>query len=95
MEIDKVIDRMSETRLAILRELNKNSFNLSRLSDRTGIGISTVSRSIDGLVDLRLVTRDGNKVYHINSRGKEIVEAINRLGRLLPNSERKTGDKPE
>lgn len=60
---------LTETRQEIIVNLFHSPKNLTKLSESTGRGISTVNKSIKKLMDLRIVEKNKNKVYHLTDKG--------------------------
>lgn len=72
----------SQYRKAVLRRLAQGPAPPSTIASDTGINLSHVSRSLQGLRDEELVellvpeTRRKGRVYGITSRGEEVWEEI-------------------
>lgn len=83
MNLDKIIEKLTEQRLESLRELDKERTTLSDLSNKTGHAVSTTNKNLKAFSEMGLATRDSNKVWYTTEYGSEFIDRIDDLKILL------------
>ena len=66
----------NEDRVRILHQLSKEAMNVTRVSKEVGLTIQEASRHLSRLVDVGLIQKDVQSLYHISTYGKLILKEL-------------------